>query len=202
VLSLDATLDRARAVWDELIVQARADMPGYSSEVEPPATNAMLDALQTRIGRPLPIELRALYLVHDGGAARVLPEGAWIRSMNEIARTWDEYGPIIDEMYEDGPRVITEDGMHFDSPYDRSWVPFATREDFDLWIDLEPGPAGLVGQVLYPIGEATVVVVASDVLTFLERWVALSRSGTLVRREGIHYPLPPGELSFPALFGA
>ncbi|HAN91764.1 MAG TPA: hypothetical protein DCQ33_06745 [Nitrospira sp.] len=53
-----------------------------------PASEPALGRLAEQLRLILPEEMRALYRVYDGGFARVLPEGAWLRSLDEIASVW------------------------------------------------------------------------------------------------------------------
>lgn len=167
--------------------QAASTSPPVMS---PSQAGAWSDGLAEQFGLALPEEMRALYRCHDGGFARVLPEGAWFRSVNEIASEWPTFAQLADDNFAVLPAELVVQGTHWDAPYPRGWVPFGTREDFDIWIDLVPGPMGASGQVLYPVGEASVIVVAKDVLTFLERWAAILESGSLEWREGYDCPLP------------
>jgi cell wall assembly regulator SMI1 len=183
---------RAAAIWRRLDAYFRKHDGAMLEQLGPPASNAALDALTKQIGIALPAEVRALYRVRDGGGARVLPQGAWFRSLDEIAADWPNFAALADENFEEAPVALVEDGTHWDAPFHRAWIPFATREDFDLWIDLAPGPNGVAGQVLYPRDEASVVVVGRDLLDFLERWANLLESGALEWSEDLGYPAPRG----------
>ena len=183
--------ERAFTVFSRL--RAWYDARTEAIRVGPPASPATLDALAAQLGRGIPDEMRAVYAHHDG-TGPLLPKGAWLRSVSEIATTLEEFGPIIDEHFEDGPVSLDAREAHWDLPFHRAWIPFATREAFDVWIDLDPGPNGTRGQVLYPVGEASVEIVAPDVLSFLERWATLLESGTFSWSDDYAQPMFPSDV--------
>ena len=185
--ALDA---RAARVWDRICAYFKRYENSGIGRLAAPAAMPALDRLAEQLGLALPEEMRSLYRVHDGGFARVLPEGAWFRSVDEIASVWPTFAQLADDDFSELPAELVVENTHWDAPYHRGWVPFATRDDFDIWIDLVPGPNGTSGQVLYPVGEASVIVVANDVLAFLERWAAILESDLVEWREEYSYPLP------------
>jgi cell wall assembly regulator SMI1 len=186
---------RAAALWGRLLRPFDAHAP-ETLQLNPPATEEALDRLAFKIGHAAPAELRALYRVHDGGRARVLPGGAWFRSLDEIAADWAIFAALADKFFVDAPVERDLTGAHWDAPCHRNWIPFATREDFDLWIDLDPGKRGAPGQILYPLHESSVTVVGGSLFAFLERWTALLDSDAIAWSEAHCHPIAVGDKDY------
>lgn len=185
--------------WQHLADYAARHIP-TAAAFNPPAADPDLDALAAAIGPDLPATLVALLRVHDGGGPPVLPQGAWFRTAAETVTAFRELGALAEEHFAECPATLSADGTHVDAPFHPRWVPFATREDFDLFLDLAPGPNGVVGQVLFPVSEATVVALAPSLDAFLTRWTALLASDRLRFEPDYGYPLPIDGSTFEALF--
>ncbi|MFC8720471.1 SMI1/KNR4 family protein [Kitasatospora sp. NPDC057198] len=135
------------------LLRQDAEERGEAAELRPPVTEERLAAVEGRLGRALPADLRALYREADGdGGREVLGGYAWL----PIGRRAD------------APDSTPEPG-HFDWRYqwDRvvfdaqpahtvrrrtahpGWIPIATTYDGDyIAVDLAPAAGGHHGQVI------------------------------------------------------
>jgi cell wall assembly regulator SMI1 len=120
-------------------------------------TDAEIDAAQERLGVTVPPEARVLYRVTAGGEQRVDHENF----------TWDQAVPFNVWALEDPRRRESRTGHHWwwpglartagtTAPHDAvqalshppAWFVLGTVDSYHLAIDLVPGPAGKVGQVI------------------------------------------------------
>ena len=120
--------------------------------LNPPATEADLDALETALGRPLPADYRALYRWHNGLSDEADNWGSLWYGLNllPLAEVMDAYHYQTSQTrrtspLQHAPATIRPDALQ--NPY---WL----RLGFDgahgwLLVDLDPAPAGTYGQVLY-----------------------------------------------------
>ncbi|MCU0654897.1 MAG: SMI1/KNR4 family protein [Polyangiaceae bacterium] len=162
----------------------------------PPAKVKRLTAVEARTGLRFPEELRAMYLQHDGASVRWLPNGMWLRTLNEVEQDWLDFGRLHDELAEDGEAFdedISSDGKHFTNVYDRARLPIATRQDGpEMYLDFRPGPQGSSGQVLYLINECDYIVVATSFSEFIQQYLPLREAHQLVLDEGGYQGLDVG----------
>lgn len=189
----------ATTLWRRLERYAATHMPPERG-FNPPASAIDLADLAAAVAAPLPPLLPELLRVHDGCAAPVLPQGAWMRSAAEMVTAFRALGALAEENFADWPPTLVEAGTHVDAPFHPAWVPFATRDDFELFIDLAPGPAGCVGQVLFQTNEASVAVVGQSLGEFMDAWASLLEGARLRYEPDYGYPVPADGASFESLF--
>jgi cell wall assembly regulator SMI1 len=142
-------VERLRAV-----LQQHAERSGAKPEMPAPVTEAQLAAAERRLGRPLPADLRALYLEADGdGDSEALAGYGWLPLDGALAErdayigvpTWFgwELGwrqVIFDA---DPPNTVRRCSGH------PGWLPFATWSDGNFFaVDLAPAADGRPGQVI------------------------------------------------------
>lgn len=192
------SMTRANEHWRRLSAYAALHMPSYDP-FRSPATDDDLDALSRAVGPRLPEDLVAMLRLHDGGTPPVLPQGAWFRSARDIVEAHRALGALAEEHFAECPATLSDDGAHVDAPFHPQWIPFATRDDFDIFLDLAPGPRGVVGQVLFPVNESSVVRVATSLDDLLSRWISLLDSDRLRFEPDYGYALPVDGRSFDAL---
>lgn len=156
-----------------------------------PASQAALKALERKTSLSLPADLRALLLEHDGAPhIGLLPDGAWLCNASQILQYWEDFAKLADQSNEELPPEPTESGTHLDCVFHRSRLPFASREDFYLFLDFAPGPTGVAGQVLMLCNEVDLVVVGNNLTDFFRTWLKLISSGEAVARKDPDYWRP------------
>ncbi|MFG2918096.1 SMI1/KNR4 family protein [Kitasatospora sp. NPDC048298] len=146
----DLALARLRAY-----LKRRTDILGRSETLPPPVTEVALADAERRLGRPLPADLRALYLLADGSgddALGLFGNLSWI----PLARLVDANADLREPMWTgwenhwdaavldaDPPGTVRRCHEH------PAWLPFATADDGNyLAVDMSPAHAGRPGQVI------------------------------------------------------
>jgi cell wall assembly regulator SMI1 len=149
--------------WARIERWFAANLPFALETIRPPAAEADLDELEKRIGRPLPADFRASYLIHDGQDRdterwgygvifglylRPIADGEGIRWLYvyRVEHEWPEKDNRMLDWKFHPPGAIRD---AWSGP---GWVPFYwdVGRNF-IGIDLDPGPNGVVGQVI-PFG--------------------------------------------------
>ncbi|GAA2390372.1 hypothetical protein GCM10010420_12650 [Streptomyces glaucosporus] len=141
-------------------LERRAAILGHSEELPPPVTAAALDEAERRIGRPLPADLRALYLIADGDGIEyrhryLIGNYGWLPLEGLVAECtewrdwqdrpwhgWDlEWDAVV---FDTTPAdTVRRCGDH------PGWIRFATGEDGNfLAVDMDPARDGRPGQVI------------------------------------------------------
>ena len=197
---------RARAAWGRIEAWLAANLPAALENLQPPASEEQLQELSTTLGRPLPDALRACLLIHDGELDGWMPsafaDGHWFLPCTEIGRMWEQLVSLAEEMggTEDAYdfwRAQVEDGIIFvDGPVkprfgSRAWLPFSSLDGHvQRFIDFEPAPGGVEGQVIEVDPEScTYRVLAPSFVDFLEgHAAALERGAFEIGEDGLHSP--------------
>ncbi len=175
-------------------MERRAAILGRPEQLPPPASAAALDRAERRIGRPLPADLRALYLIADGDGIgyehRYLLKGnAWLALEDLVTVHADLCEPVWHgwelgwnsvAFDADPPGTVRRAGGH------PAWVPFATGEDGNyLAVDLAPAGNGRPGQVI-GVGRdyhECPVYVADSVTSLLGRHLELLELGAYEKHD-------------------
>jgi cell wall assembly regulator SMI1 len=138
-------------------LERRAAILGRPQRLPPHASAAALNKAERLIGRPLPADLRALYLIADGdlgddGYRWVFGYGGWLALEDLVAAHarvrepfwlgWDlAWNWVVFDA--DPPQAVRRCSGH------PAWLPFGTREDGNyLAVDLAPARNGRPGQVI------------------------------------------------------
>jgi cell wall assembly regulator SMI1 len=100
--------------------------PRFHKALLPGAKGAQCDALQAALGMPLPEELRAWQMWHNGQSADVM--GAFVDSWNLMST--DEIADAKKELDAEGH-----------AGWQRGWIPFLD-DDNDNYLCLDPGQPG------------------------------------------------------------
>jgi cell wall assembly regulator SMI1 len=136
-------------MWTEIVNQIAALLPGVLASVNPPATPDSIDALEHRIGAPLPDGFKQYLAVMDGqndlgrdhpliGFNRLLSVARIIETMDMQRFHFGDEGRI---------EWVTENKIQ-PVLWDSRWVPFSDFEGSPrLILDLHPGRNGTYGQV-------------------------------------------------------
>ncbi|MFC7262740.1 SMI1/KNR4 family protein [Streptomyces lutosisoli] len=169
-------------------LRRRAAILGRPEQLPPPASAAALEEAERRIGRPLPADLRALYMIADGDGIGyeqryLFGRHAWLALENMVAIHTDQREPVWygwelawkSVVFDpDPPGTVRRCGGH------PAWLPFATGEDGNyLAVDLSPARNGRPGQVIcigrdYDDGPAHV---ADSVTSLLGHYLELLEQG-------------------------
>ncbi|WP_291431614.1 SMI1/KNR4 family protein [Deinococcus sp.] len=158
------------------------EVPLHHATLRPGVTDAALDAFEARQGVTLPPALRALYRWHDGGDLFGLQ---FLRlSHLELNRvSWAELAAEgITDL--DGVVVSHPPGAIRPLYATGDWLPFLHDGGGNhVALDLHPGPAGRVGQVITTgPDEEDRYVLAPDLEAFLRKYLRRLESGRVTVR--------------------
>ncbi|MFF8995570.1 SMI1/KNR4 family protein [Streptomyces sp. NPDC014983] len=173
-------------------LERRAAILGQAEELPPPVTVAALDDAERRIGRTLPADLRALYLIADGDGIGyrhryLIENNGWLSLESLVAEYtdwrewqdrpwfgWDlEWDAVVFDTTPAG--TVRRCGGH------PGWIRFATGEDGNyLAVDMDPARDGRPGQVIatgrdYDDGP---VYVADSITSLLQQHLELLEQGS------------------------
>ncbi|PRY13553.1 SMI1/KNR4 family protein [Kineococcus rhizosphaerae] len=147
------TADRTRAALERVV----ASVPG-DPLLRPPATVDQLDAAQEHLGRPLPADVRALYLLHDGQVQHRHDDPRWaagllggepLLPLQDVLFHWDQWAGFEDETGLDEGVSSEPEGFARAKYSLRGWIPLTHDGGGNhVGIDLDPDVRGTVGQVL------------------------------------------------------
>jgi len=167
-------------------LRRRAEILERTETLPPPVTTAALDDAERRLGRPLPADLRALYLVADGSgddALGLFGNLAWMPLTRLLAANADLWEPVWSGWQSSWNEIVLDadpPGTVRRCHQHPAWLPFATADDGNyLAVDMSPAPAGRLGQVIQ-IGRDYYdgpLYVADSVTSLLGRYLELLEQG-------------------------
>jgi cell wall assembly regulator SMI1 len=167
---------------EDVLAWVDRDVPGGREALglRGPADERALAAYERELGVPLPADVRALWLQHDGQSqddTGWLP-ARWLSVDESRAMRSELLQFVVPEWLE---RTREDDPRLRDLVYHPLRIPWASSSLQDLYcaIDLAPGPEGRRGQLLVNTSECDFAVLGRDVTAFFERYAALARDGRL-----------------------
>lgn len=173
-----------------------AKLPADRYRLNPPADDAAIDALERAIGIAMPPAWRQLYRWHDGeeGDRSGHIYGLPLLSLARVEAEWRNWAGVLADFA--GDRYAIPGGAWpagaIDPAYiNPRWIPLTHDGSGNhIGIDLDPWPAGRVGQIiLYGRDEDVKAVIAESLGTFLG-WIAdLLESGNYRLVAGTDEPL-------------
>lgn len=160
--------------WKRIEAWLDAHLPPYKHTLRPGLSKKDLAKFEKAVGMPLPEDVRQSWRIHDGQCA--LPDDVFEALLKEDDETapdnfigvvfgdslldfesalkeWRSWTKIADENYSDVDEWQTSSpGGAVQRRYaTRGWIPLGTlgSSDVDYFgVDLNPGPNGVVGQVI------------------------------------------------------
>ncbi|MDJ0758232.1 MAG: SMI1/KNR4 family protein [Woeseiaceae bacterium] len=180
--------------WQQLLSWFGEHRPETITALRAPASDNDLDAFSAAIGLGLPDDHRALYRLADGSdldVPSVLDDGHWFFPLEEALnhfntmKSFADAKPVDDfarwrEEIED--TVITVEGPVKPHPFSVQWIPLSSSNgDVHRYIDLDPAPGGIAGQVIEVYPEAcSHRVLANSITEYLADYVAGLQVGEFV----------------------
>lgn len=188
-----------KTIWERLKNYLDSSFPGIElGALRPPATLGQIQAVEAEFGVEFPGELREAYLNFDGVAidrswwmrdpiplripALIVNGFDWLR-LDELVHRWRTCREVAMSLMPDVGDVSFAPGDVVCSwpcidPY---WVPIGASNDGSMAIcDLDPGPAGLRGQILQSSFEGPTSVIADSFGTYVERLVTALEARELI----------------------
>jgi len=169
-LLLDGVLARIEAWYSE-------NVPAIQATLRPGTSDAELDALEGATGLILPPAFRTLYRWHDGGDGIFGLEFQPLNCVQSDWQNWKDLEPDFGSETEDHishpPGAITERYIN------TGWLGFLTDGSGNsVGLDLNPGPAGTLGQVItFGRDEENKYVLADSLGAFLREYLARLETG-------------------------
>lgn len=150
--------------------------PGIHATLRPGATEAELAVMERVLGRKLPSALRTLYATHaDWGHALGLTFLPPVMMQME----WDAWRELQAEFQETAGHSSRPVGAVRAQYINPGWLPFLTDGGGNsVGVDLDPRPAGTVGQVItFGRDERVKTVLADSLGAFLTEYVVRLEAG-------------------------
>lgn len=124
-------------------------LPAPTASFRPPASRDELQRLGKALGRPVPLELAALLTVANGqddvaGASGSINDHRFL-GVGEII----DMHRMLDAVVGDLSMSAPQPSSYTDLVWSPAWIPFLASEGDCYAIDMAPGEAGRVGQVLF-----------------------------------------------------
>lgn len=137
-------------LWLDLESYLRRHNPQLLADLNPPASSAQVKDLEEQLGVTLPADFVQCLTLHNGqmGHAEGLFEGYEFLSARKILLEWSALRRLLDRGDLDEP-LGKPDPAVLHTWWNTLWIPFAANGAGDnLCIDLTPGAAGNLGQVI------------------------------------------------------
>ncbi|MBZ4188117.1 SMI1/KNR4 family protein [Niabella beijingensis] len=148
--------------------------------LQPPATEAALEKLETAIGKPLPTDFKKLYQWHNG-LSDTENFGSLFFGMDffSIDRIITEYGGQRDAASDIIPLKKADMEIEASNLFNPSWIQFAfDGSHTGLYLDLAPAAAGQIGQIIFIDTEYdTGICVASSTAGLVADFAKYLRNG-------------------------
>ncbi|AKJ31944.1 SMI1/KNR4 family protein [Caldimonas brevitalea] len=169
-------------LWGRLESLFEAHAPTLLPTLRPPASAQQIEAAERTMGISFTEDLRAAYLRHDGAADETMEHrpfffhyGAWC-SLERMLEKWHSMCDLVASLKD-------EPGGDDQFPVeDDSWADLEVRPEYwnrhripvsrtntinSLYVDLQPGPAGVRGQLLQDSGAGEPLVIARSLNEYL-----------------------------------
>ncbi|MBP3955266.1 SMI1/KNR4 family protein [Gemmata sp. G18] len=138
----------ARSAWVRLENWCRQHYPALLEALAPGATGEEIEELERAIGQPLPPDVRESFAIHNGNNSFIF--GCELQTTQGAAHDWQIWRDVAghNEEFRDRHKSFPVGAVALDYT-NAGWVPL-TRDagGNHIGVDLAPGPAGTVGQVI------------------------------------------------------
>ncbi|WP_409525990.1 SMI1/KNR4 family protein [Nitrincola sp. MINF-07-Sa-05] len=138
-------------VFNALVKKTSEIQPSMVDLLNPGSDISRIEKVESRMGITLPVELKSLYLLHDGQKAGPGFFFDWpFLSIDEMLDEWNAWSQIQENQEIDDVHSISVPRGHIKEIYcSRNWIPFSKDYGGNNYaIDLDPGPNGRAGQVI------------------------------------------------------
>lgn len=175
-------------IWARIEAVLRVTEPELLATLAAGATHEAIQEAEARLGVALPPDVCESYSIHNGsGEFGLLPSEYYaavsvplepLHSLDEIVREWQMWQEWS-QKYSSDESVSSEGPIKF-IRHNPRWLPVSwDGGGGNLCIDLDPGPQGVMGQVIYLDHLDPVCVAAVSWRTFLESFAERLESGRL-----------------------
>ena len=162
--------------------------PSVYAGLRPPASDAQIAVAERALGVTLPEDVRAAYRWHDGCASELsifVDVTQWC-SLEEMANNWAMMVRVSTANREITPGNYPEPAPWWDELkvkpvwWNQRWVPIGTSTtSSSIYVDLDPAPAGIGGQLIADDGMIDARVMAPSLKSFFRNLAAYLEEGRL-----------------------
>jgi cell wall assembly regulator SMI1 len=193
-------ISQSEAFWDRIdnVLQRRA--PELFAALNPPATIQQIEDAEKQLGLALPQDVRDAYLRHNGSPSAdwlansphdFTPDffvnwGFWC-SLEEMVRYWQGRVKNLEYMRAVNPDIFPDYAPYWDTLkvrpewWNRHWVPIGlTKTMTTIYIDMQPAPLGVPGQVIQDNGMADAGELAPSLGDYLVHLIDHLDNGRLI----------------------
>ncbi len=178
---------------EEIKSMLRGRLGSLESSLLPPASDADISQAEQAMNVTFPAELKQLYAIHNGElhSGPGLFFGLQFLTLGEMVNEWKIWSDLQDEYADMGDHYSIPSDWIKEQYINRQWIPFCHDGGGNhLGIDLDPGPDGIVGQVInFGRDEETKFVIARDIgqfIHFMHHTIACDNY-TVVQEEGVSF---------------
>lgn len=172
-----------------------------SLELNPPATEKAIRAAEKEMGLAFPPDFRASLRLHDGQASSDaadarsfpwLPGCAPLAPLDKIIAEFKNQQKLARQHQAKTDIAVSPNGRLKGGVYRTGRIPIAGTPRWDgdnTFIDLDPGPAGMPGQLITMVTKSDFVVIDTSFATALERWINVLERGLWIynaERHAVH----------------
>jgi uncharacterized protein (TIGR02996 family) len=171
----------ARSAWTRLERWCQNHHPRLLATLNPGASAAEIEAVEQAIGQTLQSDVRESFAIHNGASERFVL-GDSLLSTQSVITQWQKWRGLEDhnEEFRDSMESFPPNAVALDYA-NSGWLPLAQSGGSDyLGVDLAPGTAGTVGQVInFGRDEHHKCVLASNWAEFLADFSTFLESGAV-----------------------
>ncbi|MCW7540678.1 SMI1/KNR4 family protein [Aquabacterium sp. A7-Y] len=182
-------------LWDRLESLLERHAPEVLASLNPPASLEKIHAAEQALGVSFPEDVRTAYLRHNGAADQTIDHGPYFFyyggwcSLDMMVYKWQSTCRLADDL------KLQPGGMDNFPEEDETWADMEIRPEWwnphriplsgsntynMLLVDLQPGPAGVRGQVLKDNGTGEPIVVARSLDELLTTMADRLEQGLMV----------------------
>ena len=136
--------------WQKLETWLASNQPGSLLDLNPPASDSDIQALEETIGISLPADFIATLKIHNGqkGQARGIFSGLEFLSTQRIQSEWMVWKNLLESGDFSDAEALPAPGVQ-KAWWTPAWIPFTNNGAGDhLCIDMNPASQGLKGQII------------------------------------------------------
>jgi cell wall assembly regulator SMI1 len=180
-----------QAIWSRIELWLRENAPQVLGTLNPGATKEQIEQIETKLAVALPRDMKESYRIHNGqsvnpvdGSVLVLIDGFELLSLEALAEIWAGWKQMLEQGMFKG---IQSEPSGPVQPFwwSNLWIPVTDNGYGDHYcVDLDPGPGGLVGQIISVWHENPHrVVLAPSFRQWLDRFANALESGVYMFSE-------------------
>jgi len=188
-------------IWDRFEAMLKVSAPALLASLRPPATIEQIEVAEGAMSLRLPDDVRKAYLRHNGSVSGEFPRTNdsmllfvpfhWWASLAEMTEMWIDLAASKERSRASDPDLFPLPEPFWDElkckPVygNERWIPIGLSGTVSIvYIDLDPAPRGVVGQVMKDTGVLEPTCIAKGFDHYLEMLIERVERGALIFRDG------------------